>query len=80
MAYAADPSWWADGEKADGTFGYAVSGGASLNPDTYLDLAVGAPSYRLEEVIVGRAFAFYGIPDATIPLETIYLPFIVLTP
>lgn len=79
----ADPSWWADGEKADGTFGYAVSGGASLNPDTYLDLAVGAPSYRLEEVIVGRAFVFYGVPEAGIPSLydfALYLPIIILAP
>lgn len=69
------PSWWADGEKADATFGYAVSGNGNLNGDDYLDLAVGAPLYRLEEVNVGRGFAFYGVPEApAMPVVTVYLP------
>ncbi len=69
------PSWWADGEKADATFGYAVSGNGNLNGDDYLDLAVGAPLYRLEEVNVGRGFVFYGVPEApAMPVVTVYLP------
>ncbi len=75
------PSWWADGDKSEATFGYAVSGGGNLNGDGYLDLAVGAPLYRLEEINVGRGFAFYGVPEAANMIITrVYLPIISLEP
>ena len=76
------PSWWADGNKAEATFGQVLGGGGDLNRDGYLDLVVGAPGYRIGETIVGRAFVYYGIPDAVIPsiYKTIYLPMILWAP
>ncbi len=69
------PTWWADGEKADATFGYAVGGSGNLNGDDYLDLVVGAPEYRLDELKYGRGFVFYGVPEApAMPVVTVYLP------
>ncbi len=70
------PFWWADGNKAEATFGQVLGGGGDLNRDGYLDLVVGAPGYRIGETIVGRTFVFYGIPEAVSPalLKNIYLP------
>ncbi len=69
------PTWWGDGEKAEATFGFAVSGGGNLNNDEYLDLAVGAPLYRLAENNVGRGFVYYGVPEAAdMYLKFVYLP------
>lgn len=72
------PAWWAEGDKSEATFGYAVSGG-DFNRDGFVDLAVGAPDYRVSEDIVGRAYLFLGIPDATAPqdLKKTYLPVII---
>ncbi len=77
------PSWWADGEKADATFGWAVAGNGDLNRDGYLDLVVGAPGFRVGEVIVGRTFVFYGVPEGQLPALIdfyLYLPVIIVAP
>lgn len=74
-----DPFWWADGNKAEATFGQVLGGGGDLNRDGFLDLVVGAPGYRIGEIIVGRALVFLGIPEAVTPsvYKKTYLPVIV---
>jgi hypothetical protein len=53
-------SWWATGGKADAWFGYSASIAGDINGDSYLDVIVGAPTYKLGTNPMGRASVFYG--------------------
>lgn len=68
------PVWTAAGDKAETGFGAALSGG-DVNRDGYADLLVGAPTFRNQTDIRGRAFLYNGrsYPVAT---TTLYLPLI----
>jgi hypothetical protein len=76
------PSWWADGNKAEATFGQVLSRGSDMNKDGIIDLAIGAPSYKVGGDIVGRAFVFYGTPEAEEPsiYKFVYLPMMMVAP
>jgi hypothetical protein len=65
--------WSMTGEKADASFGYALSTG-DLNGDGFIDLAVGAPYYRSNTDILGKAFVYLGC------LQTLNLPIKVFLP
>jgi hypothetical protein len=71
------PSWWADGDKAEATFGYAVSTAGDVNRDNELDLIVGAPEFRAETLIVGRAFVYYGLELLELSIERVFLPVVI---
>ena len=66
------PDWHAEGNKAETQFGFAAASAGDFNADGYADLVVGAPSYRLSEILVGRAFAYQGAASPL--LYTIHLP------
>jgi hypothetical protein len=69
-------SWWAEGNKAETWFGYAVDTAGDVNGDHYSDIVVGAPQYRIEREIRGRACGFYGPFYPPSPAR-IYLPLVV---
>jgi hypothetical protein len=53
-------SWRTEGDKADTGFGSSVGGAGDVNDDGAPDLVVGAPQYRHDTDIVGRAFGYLG--------------------
>ncbi len=53
-------SWWATGAKAEAWFGYSSMAAGDINGDSFLDVVVGAPNYKLGSNPMGRAFVFYG--------------------
>jgi hypothetical protein len=68
------PVWQVDGNKNDTYFGYAVDGAGDTNGDGFADVLIGAPTYRVNEVIKGAAFMYFGSTEAII-IHT-HLPFI----
>lgn len=61
---SASPNWMAFGNKNDTQFGFSTTGAGDVNQDGHPDVIVGAPLYRWNDLIIGRAFAYYGIPEA----------------
>jgi hypothetical protein len=70
------PSWWADGDKAEATFGYAVSTAGDVNRDGNLDLIVGAPEYKTERDPVGLASVYYGLDLLDLSIERVFIPIV----
>ncbi len=68
------PVWQVDGNKNDTYFGYAVDGAGDTNGDGFTDVLIGAPTFRVNEVIKGAAFVYFGSTEAII-IHT-HLPFI----
>lgn len=56
------PAWKAEGNKAETGFGYTAVLAGDVNGDDLSDLVVGAPQYRIGQIIVGRAFGYHGVP------------------
>jgi len=54
------PSWTAEGNVADGWFGYAVGTAGDVNGDGYSDVIVGASRYQNGQVDEGAAFVYMG--------------------
>jgi hypothetical protein len=57
---AQNPGWRAEGNKAETGFGAWVAPAGDVNRDGYGDIVVGAPFYRLNRDIMGRAFVYQG--------------------
>ena len=53
-------SWWAVGDKADAWFGYSVSTAGDVDGDGSADVLVGAPNYRIDKDLMGRAYLYLG--------------------
>jgi hypothetical protein len=70
------PSWWADGDKSEATFGYAVSTAGDVNRDGNLDLIVGAPEYKTERDPVGLASVYYGLDLLDLAIERVFIPIV----
>ena len=68
------PVWQVDGNKNDTYFGYAVDGAGDTNGDGFADVLIGAPTFRVNEVIKGAAFVYFGSFEAIV--NHIHLPFI----
>jgi hypothetical protein len=68
-------AWVAWGNKAETEFGSALALIADPAGAGLPQLLVGAPTYRKEEVILGRAFVYHASPAGTLP-NLLYLPFI----
>lgn len=68
------PDWIAEGNKAEAEFGFALSS-SDVDGDGQGELLVGAPNYRKETELRGRAFLFEGLPANTTK-NTLFLPFI----
>jgi FG-GAP repeat protein/VCBS repeat protein len=54
------PSWRAECNQVDASFGQAVSTAGDVNGDGYDDVIVGAPLYDHGQVTEGRAIVYYG--------------------
>jgi hypothetical protein len=68
------PVWQVDGNKNDTYFGYAVDGAGDTNGDGFADVVIGAPTFRVNEIIKGAAFVYFGSLEAII--NHIHIPFI----
>jgi hypothetical protein len=68
------PDWQTEGNKNDTYFGYAVDGAGDTNNDGYADVVIGAPTFRVNEVIKGAAFLYLGSQQAII--YHTHMPFI----
>jgi hypothetical protein len=75
---SASPSWMGFGNKNDTWFGFAAASAGDVNRDGHSDVIVGAPQYRWNELIMGRAFAYYGLAEAEVNFS-IVLPFVLRT-
>jgi flavodoxin len=54
------PNWKAEGNQANGYFGYSVGSAGDLNGDGYDDIFIGAKDYSNGELWEGMAFVWYG--------------------
>ena len=69
--------WSADGGKAGTEFGYSVGTAGDINGDGYADVVIGAPRYRRNRILYGRALVYRGAKD---PQKSfIYLPLVLRT-
>lgn len=71
----ARPHWRAEGNKSETDFGAAIGSGGDVNLDGYDDLVVGAPEFRNQTDLRGRAFLFTG-RDADALSFSVFLPLI----
>jgi hypothetical protein len=71
---APQPGWMVEGNKNDTYFGFAVDGAGDINGDGFSDVLIGAPTFRVNEVIKGAAFIYFGTPQTTFYHH--YLPFL----
>jgi hypothetical protein len=54
------PSWTAEKDQADASFGWSVAGSFDVNGDGFSDVIVGAPYYDTPNAEAGRAWIYYG--------------------
>jgi len=74
---SATADWIAEGNKAETEFGYAAGTAGDVNDDGYVDVIVGAPQYRHETELRGRAFVYHSSGGTgTEPEFHIYLPLV----
>lgn len=71
-------AWIGEGNKAETGYGLAVAGAGDVNRDGSQDFLVGAPLFRIDRNIVGRAFAYHGTPGSL--FYSAYLPFLTAAP
>ena len=64
---ATTPAWTAEGNQANGSFGYAARGAGDVNGDGYHDVIVGAPAYDNGQLDEGRAYVYLGSPQGRKP-------------
>jgi hypothetical protein len=69
-------TWMVEGDKADTDFGFSVGTAGDLDDDGYADLIVGAPLFRIETDLRGRALVYLGA-ESTVEIDFfIYLPLV----
>jgi hypothetical protein len=59
---AATPSWIAESDQADASFGYSAHTAGDVNGDGYDDVIVGAAAYDNGQLDEGRAYLYLGSP------------------
>lgn len=75
---SATANWTGQGDKADTAYGTSTAVISSVNGDSYDEIAVGAPQYRFDRDLVGRAFVYFGA-EQLIEQVYVYLPIAVQT-
>lgn len=70
----AQPSWIAEGNKAEAEFGFAL-GSSDVDGDGRNEVLVGAPNYRKETELRGRAFLYEPVPGGTV-MHELFLPLV----
>ncbi|MCB8979729.1 MAG: FG-GAP repeat protein [Ardenticatenaceae bacterium] len=70
----AQPSWIAEGNKAEAEFGFAL-GSSDVDGDGQAEVLVGAPNYRKETELRGRAFLYEPVPGSMI-IHELFLPLV----
>ena len=68
------PVWLVEGNKNETEFGYAVDNAGDTNHDGFSDALIGSPSFRVDELIRGSAFLYFGSAEKIIYHN--FLPFI----
>jgi hypothetical protein len=68
------PGWQVEGNKNDTLFGFAVDNAGDTNGDGLSEALIGAPEFRVEELIRGAAFLYFGTENAS--TYKTYIPFI----
>lgn len=69
-------SWTGDGNKAETAFGQSAGPAGDVDGDGYGDLVVGAPQYRLNRDLVGRALVYQGAEKISSD-HVVFLPVVV---
>jgi len=70
-------AWWTVGDKADAWFGYSVASAGDVDRDGSDDVVVGAPNYRVDKDLVGRAYLYLGDAEGPTPeFTTVLLPLV----
>ena len=54
------PTWTAEGNQIDTSFGSSVATAGDVNGDGYSDIIIGAPTYGSNQSLEGRAFVYHG--------------------
>lgn len=67
-------AWQSEGDKAETQFGHAVSTAGDVNGDGYADVVVGAPTYRIQTDLRGKAFLFHGVEPSSEADFRVFLP------
>jgi len=71
---SASAEWVAEGNKAETEFGHSAGTAGDVNGDGSSDLIVGAPQYRHETELRGRAFVYHGLESTQPAQYRTYLP------
>ena len=69
------PAWHSYGDKAETQFGRSISSAGKTNGDSFDDILVGAPQFRINRDLVGKSFLFLGA-DINEEVQNVYLPLI----
>lgn len=70
------PNWTSDGDKAETAFGWSVGPAGDVDGDGFGDLAVGAPQFRFNHDLVGRAYVYLGAEKIS-SNHVVFLPVVV---
>ena len=74
LGIVSQPVWQVEGNKNETEFGYAVDNAGDTNRDGFSDVLIGSPAFRVDELIRGSAFLYFGSTEKIIYHN--FMPFI----